>query len=57
MSTNFGSLVVTLVITPLVWLSAVPAKLFINVEKPTLAAGGRDSSNCLSTDKATSRGK
>ena len=52
MSTKFGSLVVTLVITPLVWLSAAPARIFVKLEKSTVVNG----TNCVRTERAPFRG-
>lgn len=57
MSTKLSSLVVTFVMTPLVWLSAMPTKLFVKVGTVPHSEGSNDTSNCLATDRVAPRDK
>jgi hypothetical protein len=57
MSTKLSSLVVTFVMTPLVWLSAMPTKLFVKVTNVPHSVGSKDTSNCLATDRVAPRDK
>jgi hypothetical protein len=57
MSTKLSSLVVTFVMTPLVWLSAMPTKIFVKVATVPHSVGSNDTSNCLATDRVAPRDK